>query len=44
MTQYMLTHHVLIKQFLLCLAAESRRWMRSTLQLTIICLWHSSAN
>jgi len=47
MTQFTLTHHMAIKQFLLLgLAAEyrSRRWMRSTLRLIIRCLWHSPAN
>jgi len=47
MTQFTLTHHMVIKPFLLFgLAAEyrSRQWMRSTLRPTIRCLWHSPAN
>ena len=47
MTQFTLTHHMVIKPFLLLgLAAEyrSRRWMWSTLPPTIRCLWHSPAN
>ena len=49
MTQFTLTHHIVIKQFLLLgLAAEYRSWrwmrMRSTLRPTIRCLWHSPAN
>jgi len=46
-TQFTLTHHMVITPFLLLgLAAEyrSRRWMRSTLRPTIRCLWHWPAN
>jgi len=45
--KYSISHHVLIKQFLLLgLAAEyrSRQRMWSTLLPTIRCLWHSPAN